>query len=386
MPDSIMVAFTLVALLNLAAVSTFARPGGRASPSPSPANLAPGTVIDANNVAWYALVVPAAAPAAIRHRPKIQVVPALALLFALLVVTSAAPAAAEVSPKPWLTQINQYRMMAGLESVEEVPAISAGDTNHARYLVKRFEVEPPERVDIYSENRATEWSTPSGAAAASLSDIALRTGAEQATDPETQVRQVIDDWMTDPFQRLPILDPDLHRIGLGVYREKDITSIVLQVRTPPPPEEDPIGNAEDYRLAKRPVENSSKYPIMFPPAGSDIGLVAFEGGGWPNLFTSCPGLGLPVGLPITLELGPFAHDENILRHSITTNQKPLEHCIFIPGTYVGMNDTQTLIGRQVLTTFGAIVLIPRLPLRAGNSYAVSVTTDSKEYRWSFTVR
>jgi hypothetical protein len=147
-----------------------------------------------------------------------------------------------------------------------------------------------------------------------------------------------------------------------------------------------MGNPEDYRLAQRPAQNSSKYPIMFPPAGSDIGLVAFEGGGWPNLFTSCPGLGLPVGLPITLELGPSAQDQNILGHSITTNQKPLEHCIFIPGTYVGMNDAQTLIGRQVLSTFGAVVLIPRLPLRAGNSYSVSVSTDRKEYRWSFSVR
>jgi hypothetical protein len=277
-------------------------------------------------------------------------------------------------------------MMAGLESVEEVPVLSAGDTNHARYLVKRFEVEPPDQVDIYSEDRATQWSTPSGATAASLSDIALRTGAEQPSDLETQVRQVIDDWMTDPFQRLPILDPDLHKVGLGVYREKGFTSIVLQVRTPPPPGVAPMGNPEDYRLAQRPAENSSRYPIMFPPSGSDLGLVAFEGGGWPNLFTSCPGLGLPVGLPITLELGPSAQDQNILRHSITTNQKSLEHCIFIPGTYVGMNDAQTLIGRQVLTSFGAVVLIPRLPLRAGNSYSVSVSTDRKEYRWSFSVR
>ena len=312
---------------------------------------------------------------------------ALAAVFALLAGTPAAPAlAADMISKPWLAQINQYRMMTGLESVEEVAAISAGDTNHARYLVKRFEVEPPDRVDIYSENRATEWSTPSGAAAASLSNIALRTGAEQPSDLETQIRQVIDDWMTDPFQRLPILDPDLRKIGLGVYREKNFTSVVLQVRTPAPPEGAPMGTAEDYRRAQRPAENSSKYPIMFPPAGSDIGLVAFEGGGWPDLFTSCPGLGLPVGLPITLELGPSAQDQNILRHSFTANQKPLEHCIFIPGTYVGTNDAQTLIGRQVLSTFGAVVLIPRLPLRAGNSYTVSVSTDRNEYQWSFSVR
>lgn len=312
---------------------------------------------------------------------------ALAILIALLGRASAGPPIdTEQSSKAWLTQINQYRTMAGLESVEEVAAISAGDTNHARYLVKRFEVEAPDQVDIYSENRSTAWSTPSGGTAASLSDIALRTGAEQPSDPETQIRQVIDEWMTDPFQRLPILDPDLHKVGLGIYREKGFTCIVLQVKTPPLPEEGPMGNVEDYRLAKRPPENSSKYPIMFPPAGSDIGLVAFEGGGWPDLFTSCPGLGLPVGLPITLELGPSAQDRNILRHSFTTKQKALEHCIFIPGTYVGANDAETSIGRQVLTTFGAVVLIPRLPLRAGNSYSVSVSTDRKEYRWSFSVR
>src|SRR5215469_16781199 len=123
---------------------------------------------------------------------------ALAIVFALLAGTSAAPtSAADLNSKPWLTQINQYRMMAGLESVEEVAAISAGDTNHARYLVKRFEVEPPDQVDIYSENRATEWSTPSGAAAATLSNIALRTGAYFFFSSRRRHTRSLRDWSSD---------------------------------------------------------------------------------------------------------------------------------------------------------------------------------------------
>jgi hypothetical protein len=53
---------------------------------------------------------------------------ALAIFFALLNGTSALPTAdADLNSKAWLAQINQYRMMVGLESVEEVAVLSAGE-------------------------------------------------------------------------------------------------------------------------------------------------------------------------------------------------------------------------------------------------------------------
>ena len=187
-------------------------------------------------------------------------------------------AESDAGSKAWLSQINQYRTLAGLDPVEEDPKSSAGDLNHARYLVKRFEVEMPDKVDVHGEGRDTAWSTPSGALAATLSNIALRTETTQPADEASQVRGVIDDWMSDPFERMPILDPELRKVGFGVYREKGFTTIVLQVRTPPPPAgEVPVGNAAEYEKAWTVPRQSSRYPIMFPSSGATVALASSIG-------------------------------------------------------------------------------------------------------------
>jgi hypothetical protein len=312
---------------------------------------------------------------------------AFAFIVALSASISPHPVqAADASTGDWLARINRYRAMAGLEPVVEDPAESAADLNHARYLVKRFEVELPETVDVHSEGRDTEWSTPSGALAASLSDIAFRAGAQDSADPAGQIKEVIADWIADPFERLPMLDPELRKVGIGTYREKDFTAIVLQVRMPPPsPEEVPLGSADDYRKQQPPAP-SSRYPIMFPPKGATVPLAAYQGGGWPNPLASCGGYGPVAGLPITLELGPAVHNETIVSHSIVSGAVALEHCIFTPDTYVGFGDDQTIIGRHDLATFGAVVLIPRMSFHNGGTYTVTIKTDKNEYKWSFTVR
>ena len=117
-----------------------------------------------------------------------------------------------------------------------------------------------------------------------------------------------------------------------------------------------------------------------------VALGEYSGGGSPNPLSSCNGYGPVTGLPITLELGPVGRGETVTSHSLTTDKKPLEHCVFIASTYSGFGADETLVGRQDLTAFGAIVLIPRNPLSVGSSYTVSIVTDLKEYRWTFTVR
>ena len=293
--------------------------------------------------------------------------------------------ASDPSTGDWLGQINRYRAMADLEPVVEDPSASAGDLNHARYLVKRFEEELPETVDTHDEGRETSWSTPSGALAASLSDIAFRTGSPDSVDLAAQIKEVINDWMADPFERLPILDPDLRKVGLGTYREKDFTVIVLQVRTPPPsPEEMVMGGSEEYRKQQPPAP-SSKYPLMFPPNGAIVPLAAYQGGGSPNPLASCANYVTPTGLPITLELGPSAQGETIVSHTVVSGAIVLEHCIFTPGTYVGFGDDQTIVGRRNLATFGAIVMVPRVSFHNGGQYTVTIKTDKREYKWSFTM-
>ena len=188
-----------------------------------------------------------------------------------LIVGIAGPSRSDAGETPsgknpaWLEQINGYRSMCGLDAVVEDWLLSAGDLNHARYLVKRFEAEQTDQVDVHSEGRDTPWSTPSGAAAAQFSDIAMRSGAGQLADDAAEIRRIIDDWIASPFERLPILDPDLHRVGLGIYREKGITIVVLQVRTPPAtgPQTSP-GTEEEYMMTGR-VRRQSSNTLVFPP-------------------------------------------------------------------------------------------------------------------------
>ena len=92
-----------------------------------------------------------------------------------------------------------------------------------------------------------------------------------------------------------------------------------------------------------------------------------------------------VGLPISLELGPAVGNETIIRHSLTEDGKPLEHCIFTPDTYRGVGEPQTALGRRTLMMFGAVVVVPRQPLGPG-VHTVSITTKTKSYRWSFAIR
>ena len=75
MRHALQIAVVCAALAGLPLSETFAQ-SPSTTPSPSPAALMPGTVIDANNVAKYVQYLPAAAEAAVRHGLKIQVVPA----------------------------------------------------------------------------------------------------------------------------------------------------------------------------------------------------------------------------------------------------------------------------------------------------------------------
>ncbi len=54
-------------------------------------------------------------------------------------------------------------------------------------------------------------------------------------------------------------------------------------------------------LRGRPVERY--IPIEFPPAGASFPIAAMTWLEWPNPLTPCDGYQVPVGLPVTLEIG-----------------------------------------------------------------------------------
>ena len=261
-------------------------------------------------------------------------------------------------PGNWLAYLNYYRALAALPPVEGNAAWSDGDVKHARYMVKT-------NIMQHSEDPNSQWYTPEGLAAAQSGNIM----AGSATN--TSDEEAIDWWMEGPFHALGILDPKLLQVGYGSYREADGG---LQMAA-----------TLDVLRGQGGVPPSTSFPIMWPADGMTVPIRSFGGGESPNPLTSCPGYGAPAGLPIILQLGPGNLTPVVTARSFTQDGTPLETCVLTETSYANPDGPQQNLGRLILNSRDAVVLVPRAPLTPGASYAVSITANGQTYTWSLTV-
>lgn len=289
------------------------------------------------------------------------------------------------SSESWLARINYYRVMAGLDRASRDSKMSDGDVKHARYMVKNYVGRTDLGLDMHREDKHNQWYTAEDSMAGLTSDV-IPPGGIELTD-----KQAIDLWVAGPFHRLPILNPSLKEAGFGSYSEDGESAMALQLREP---------SALEHSAAFKPAPRSYIMPaqridddqsresaqraVEFPPANAIVPLAAFDSGEWPNPLASCPGYKAPTGIPITVQLGGRATPK-IQSATLTTNQQPLESCAFDASTYRGDDETQTVTGRAVLESYGAVVLVPRARLHSGASYEVSIVADGKSYQWTFQV-
>ncbi len=278
------------------------------------------------------------------------------------------PAAARTS-KPsaprsikWLERLNFYRAGLGLDPVRDNPDLSSGAAAHAHYLILNFgediRTARPMSGDAYEEKPGRSGYSENGAHAAQNLQLAWGCSSYDAD-------QQIDRWIEGPFHRVAVFDPLLAEVGYGEASSGGCW--VATLRLPPTPEE------------------SQTYPraIEFPPDGATVALdwIGLEA---PDPLASCPGYSRPVGLPITLQVGRLV-DSKLSAHSLTENGKPIEHCAFDAPTYLNPVPAYQKFGYWNLRDEGAVVIVPREPLRPGSRYAVSITADNKTYAWSFKV-
>lgn len=104
-----------------------------------------------------------------------------------------------------LARVNAVRKTAGLSQVRLDAALSRGCRAHARYLALNAINPRTHGMAVHKEDAALLGATPQGARAADKSVIAV------LLDPRT----CVDDWMATLYHRIPILAPDLERIGFG---------------------------------------------------------------------------------------------------------------------------------------------------------------------------
>ncbi len=261
--------------------------------------------------------------------------------------------------EPWLLRANAHRAAAKLPPVTENPTWSNGCIRHAQYMVRNGYIG-------HSEDSANPWYTPEGAACARSGNVSV-SSLLRATDDGA-----IDGWMTGPFHAIGILDPRLRQVGFGSYREDGgrwRMAAALDV-------------LEGLDYSSPP---STSYPVMWPGDGTATPLKAYGGNESPDPLTSCLGYTSPAGLPIILQIGNGNGTPIVRDHSFTDGSAPLDHCVFDETSYMNPDSGTQALGRAILSSRDAIVLIPRSPLTPGLPYTASVTANGQTYTWLFTV-
>lgn len=279
----------------------------------------------------------------------------LGLVWLLVLAAASAPVAEPGAS--WLDRVNFYRASALLPPVVEDSALSGAVRQHALYMVAHGVVK-------HSQNRKDAWATAEGAAAGAVSNLA---GSTRATEPESWA---VDVWMQAPFHAIGILDPALREVGFSIERARSgriQTAAGLDVirgRSTEPP--------------------GAAYPIVWPADGASVPIAAHTSE-YPSPLTSCPGYDAPTGLPLIVQLGSGQTVPHVVESWMLDGDAPLEHCVFDETTYRNRDSSQQRLGRRILASRNAIVLIPRAPLTWGSRYRAVIDVNGRLIDWTFSV-
>jgi FHA domain/Cysteine-rich secretory protein family len=271
----------------------------------------------------------------------------------------------------WLIPLNRYRKSAGLGPVPANPRFSRGDYLHSRYIVKNFGKQIAAHANLgigmHLEDPSKPWYTAEGRAAGLAGDVDEMWNPRGNATPSW----AIDNWMQSPFHRLPILNPHLHSVGYASVCEHGVCIASLNLES----DIDPILSAP------APLDA----PIEYPPDGASINMKSFDGE-WPDPLSSCPGYSLPSGFPLTIQLGSMVNPgvSNYLLKRTTPTPAALGACVFDGRNYNNPDPGTQAMTRNQLSSFGAIVIMPRDPLTPG-LYSVSISAGGRKYSWSFAV-
>ena len=342
-------------------------PTASPSPSPSPTNEAPSARPTPSRASRRAR---RKTPIVRRESPSEIPLAKTTASFPKAGTTETPAEAKDASGAPlWLREINRYRVELGLAPVVDDPLLTAGDRDHATYLTKNFiEALPPRNIDAsaHTEVPGNQWYTPAGYEAASHSDVA-DFAFPMPRLPLPSPLWALDSWMEGVFHRLPLLSPILHRVGYGEFCEERGCAAAIDV----------TGAWQSFSY---PVPFAQ--PIEFPPPNSSVAMRSLQGE-WPDPTTACPGFRMPVGLPISLELG-YEVAAKLSTYSISNRGKPIDACGYDSGTYTNARTSDQDRARTILRNYGATVILPREALEVG-VYEVSATVNDHRYDWSFTV-
>jgi uncharacterized protein YkwD len=247
-----------------------------------------------------------------------------------------------------LARLNQIRKktfegrVSGIADVKLEREISDGAQRHAEYLAQN-----PEQADkwpeAHEEYRDKPGYTPEGHWSGNHSNV-----VSGLQDP----KEAVDGWIGTFYHRLPMLTPELLRIGWGLQDQMavlDVNSFVT------PPESD--------------------WMVLFPYDGMVDVPVHFQGHEHPNPVPEEPEQ--DFGYPITLQLGQTSRDQPSPEITLRLFEGKTEVPCWFSSPSKPTNPQ--------LVPANAWCLIPKGPLKSGASYTVSAEwySGGKKVDWSF---
>ncbi len=274
-------------------------------------------------------------------------------------------------PQSWLVELNRLRATGGLKPVAENAQLTRDCRAHAQYLVEQGPPSSAEFVNYertlglgaHHEDHKSPHYTAAGAECAKGGK--LTPGVSQSNDISWG-RDPIEDmdglFYDAPFHRFSMLASWATVAGYGSYGESPRRAAALSLRG---------------------VGGIGSPLIRFPTDGSTVPIGIVHDLEIPDPLMSCPGYVLPVGLPITLQLGS-GYRGNMRSFSVQGPAGALETCGFDWNSYQNPDEATQEHARDLLKSFGGIILIPRKALADGR-YTVAVVTTRQNFSWTFTV-
>ncbi len=268
------------------------------------------------------------------------------------------PTEAVFTGPDWLKYTNLFRVQANLPLLVEESSFSEGAAAHSMYMVQNSS-------SSHSENPGTPGYSDAGNLAGKNGNIAISGQAG------TTYYWPIEYWISASFHAIPMLDPDLERVGYGEYQ--DVNSSFGMAAT------------MDVKRGLRAEDSDNTYPIMFPKDGGETWVRKYSMPEFPNTASGCSGYQKPTGAPIILMLGNGDSPPNIYETRLLADGNPVPHCAFDETNYYNPDAYWQDTGRTILSHNNCVVILPRSPFEVGQEVTVFVNNGGEEIEWTFTI-
>ncbi|HKA19218.1 MAG TPA: CAP domain-containing protein [Blastocatellia bacterium] len=239
-------------------------------------------------------------------------------------------------------KINAIRRLASLPPVDLDGDLSRACRLHAQYLVTNRENPKAQGLGAHTERQELPGYTAEGNKAASASDIFWG----------RDIAGAVERWMAGLYHRIPILRPNLKRIGLGYQEEVVVLDVISGI----------VGF--DLDSVAYPSDGQANVPTEF-------------GGDTPDPLPK--GAPRQAGYPITL-LFPFAAKVSGVEAELIDSA----------GTKIEIHLSDPERPATGFPQQSTVCLIPIKPLVENTAYKVSIkaNVDGREVRksWSFLTR